>query len=264
MHGLAATDPGRSIDWGRTSNDYALYRPGPPPSFFQRLLELGVGLPGQRILDLGTGTGALAREFARQHAVVAATDVSDGQIEQARRLAQQQGLAIDFRCAPAEEAVFPANSFDGATASQCWLYFDAVRVLAALRAQVRPGGWLLTSHFSWLPRVDPIARASEALVLQFNPAWSAADWSGQVPAEPAWARAADLRVRARFVYDQPIAFTHDSWRGRMRACRGVAAALPQPQVEAFDRAHARLLRELAPEGRFAVLHRIDAHLFELG
>ncbi|MFG0296977.1 MAG: class I SAM-dependent methyltransferase, partial [Maioricimonas sp. JB045] len=69
-HDPGAIDAGNSVDWGRTSADYAVHRPGPPPSFFSRLAALGVGLEGQKILDLGTGTGVLARQFARQGAKV--------------------------------------------------------------------------------------------------------------------------------------------------------------------------------------------------
>jgi len=262
MHKLPSVDPGRSIDWGRTSSDYARHRPGPPASFFARLHDIGVGRRGQRILDLGTGTGALAREFARQGCQASGTDISGRQIESARALAAEQGLAVDFRVSCAEEIGFPPGSFDGATANQCWLYFDSLRTVAALRAQLVAAGWLLTSHFSWLPREDAIARASEALVLQFNPAWSAADWSGEVPALPDWAREAGLRVRTWFAYDEGVAFTREGWRGRMRACRGVGAALSEEEVDAFDRTHAELLQTIAPE-QFTVLHRIDAHLFEL-
>ena len=35
-------DGGRPIDWGRTSSDYAAHRPGPPPSYYERLAALGV------------------------------------------------------------------------------------------------------------------------------------------------------------------------------------------------------------------------------
>lgn len=262
MHGVRTVDPGRVIDWGRTAEDYAQHRAGPPASFFQRLLDLGVGLPGQRILDLATGTGALARSFAAQGCRVAGTDIAAGQIDMARRLADAQGLQVDFRVAAAEQVVFPAASFDVATANQCWLYFDVARTLQALRAQLVPQGLLVTSHFSWLPREDPVARASEALVLQFNPAWRGADWSGEVPQLPSWATDR-VRLRSRFVYDQPIAYTRDGWRGRMRACRGVGATLSAEEVAAFDQAHADLLDRIAP-AHFPILHRIDAHLFELG
>jgi hypothetical protein len=69
-------------------------------------------------------------------------------------------------------------------------------------------------------------------------------------------------VRAWFAYDEQVAFTREGWRGRMRACRGVGAALATEEVDAFDRAHAELLAGIAPE-QFTVLHRIDAHLFAL-
>jgi hypothetical protein len=62
-----------------------------------------------------------------------------------------------------------------------------------------------------------------------------------------------------FVFDEMIPFTRESWRGRIRACRGIGATLIPQQVEAFDRDHDELLRRIAPE-TFSVLHRINAHL----
>jgi SAM-dependent methyltransferase len=264
MHGLNALDPGRSIDWGKTSADYAAHRPGPPEGFYARLAALGVGLPGQRILDLGTGTGLLARRFAQAGCTVAASDISAGQIEAARALAAEQGLDIDFRVAAAEAPVFDAASFDAITANQCWLYFDVERMLPEVKRLLAPGGVLVTSHFSWLPRCDPIAAASEALVLRFNPAWGGVDWAGEIPPLPAWAEnraAGRMRLRAMFWYDEPIAFTRTAWCGRIRACRGIGATLSEAEVAAFDQAHEELLARIVGEN-FAVLHRIDAHILE--
>jgi SAM-dependent methyltransferase len=63
-------DNEREFDWGKTSQDYAAYRSGYPESFYEVLAALGIGKPGQRILDLGTGTGVLARAFAQRGSVV--------------------------------------------------------------------------------------------------------------------------------------------------------------------------------------------------
>ena len=253
-------DGGRSIDWGKTSRDYASHRPGPPPSFYARLLALGVGQAGQRILDLGTGTGVLARTFAAADAQVAGIDVSARQIEAARALAREQDLEIDLREAPAEELPFDESSFDVVCANQCWLYFDLARVIPEVRRVLVPGGRLVTSHFTYLPRRSPIAQASERLVLEYNPDWSGVDWEGRTPAHPRWSRAA-FNLRAFFVYDEAIRFSRESWRGRMRALRGIGASLPQEQVRAFDREHAALLEEIAPP-EFTLVHRIDAHFYE--
>ncbi|MCA9261154.1 MAG: class I SAM-dependent methyltransferase, partial [Planctomycetales bacterium] len=213
----------------------------------------------QRILDLGTGTGALAIPFARQGACVTGVDVSSGQLAEARALADNEGLDVEFIETPAENLPWRNATFDVATANQCWLYFDRERVLTELRRVLKPHGLVMTSHFSWLARRDPIACRTEQLVLKFNPQWTAADWSGIVPPCPEWA-AGRLQLRAMFYYDEPIPFTRESWRGRIRACRGIGAELSPHEVAAFDEAHARLLEETVPE-HFTVLHRIDAHLF---
>ena len=72
-------DGGHAFDWGKTSPDYAVYRPGYPASFYTVLQAVGIGRPGQHILDLGTGTGVLARAFAQQGTHVIGVDIADAQ-----------------------------------------------------------------------------------------------------------------------------------------------------------------------------------------
>jgi hypothetical protein len=64
-----------------------------------------------------------------------------------------------------------------------------------------------------------------------------------------------------FWYDEEIAFTRESWRGRIRASRGIGAALNDGEIAAFDAEHDALLRRSVGE-RFTVRHRLDAHLLE--
>lgn len=52
------------IDFGLTAADYARHRAGFPDSIYEHFAAHGVGKPEQLILDLGTGTGTLARGFA--------------------------------------------------------------------------------------------------------------------------------------------------------------------------------------------------------
>jgi SAM-dependent methyltransferase len=252
-------DAGRDIDWSKTSSDYADHRPGPPESFYRRLEIMGIGTLGQRILDLGTGTGHLARTFAKQGCEVAGVDIAPGQIEAAKRLAREQQVEVDFSVAPAEHTAQPDSSFDAITANQCLLYFDLPEAIAEMRRVLRPGGQIMISHFTPLPRLDSLVAASEKLVLEHNPDWSAADWSGHVPTRPTWSREL-FDMPCFFYYDEPIPFTHESWRGRMRTLRGIGATLSPAQVAAFDRDLTNHLKKTNPPN-FTVLHRLHIQIF---
>ena len=254
MGAYEGPDAGRIVDWGRTSADYAVYRPGYPASFFEHLKLLGIGLPGQRILDLGCGTGVLARVFAAQGCDVTGVDISPEQIAAGRKLAADQGVTVEFRVAPAESTAAEAATFDVLTASQSWLYFDRPRAIAEAKRLLKPGGRLLLAYLNWLPRLDRIAAASEALVLKHNPDWSAGDYEGKPPFLPGGFDG-EFRTAAMMAYESPMPFTYQTWRGRIRACRGVGAALDGEAVARFDTEHDALLRELTDEP-FEVVHQV--------
>ena len=95
------------VDFGRTAQDYAAHRAGFPKELFDRLAAMGVGRSGQRLLDLGTGTGTLARGFARRGASVVGVDPAEPLLGQARRLSQDEGVEVDYRVGRAEDIDCP-------------------------------------------------------------------------------------------------------------------------------------------------------------
>lgn len=102
-------DNGRAFDWGCTSQDYAKYRDIYPPAFYQKILDMGACVQGQRVLDMGTGTGVLPRNLYRYGADFTGIDLSENQIKQATALAREQNMKIEFLCAPAENMNFPVG-----------------------------------------------------------------------------------------------------------------------------------------------------------
>lgn len=252
-------DGGREFDWGRTSEEYAAYRQGYPPAFYAMLQALGIGTPEQRILDLGTGTGVLARAFAGNGATVVGVDVADNQIAQARRLAEEQGLEAIFSVCAAEDIDFADASFDVVCAAQAWMYFDVEVVIPKILRVLTESGQLVLTYFSWLPFKDATARQSEALVLRYNPGWSGANYTGYLPQMFPWAKGV-FDLKSFHVAEVAVPFTRDGWRGRLRACRGVGAELTQAEIERFDAEHAQLLAEIVAE-EFTILHQMSVHAY---
>jgi SAM-dependent methyltransferase len=261
MHGLGAIDGNKIIDWGRVSLEYARYRPGPPDSFYASLSESGIGRPGQKILDLGTGTGVLARRFAKQGCHVTGLDIAENQVRMAQELAKLDGVPADFLVCDANQIPLGDHEFDAITANQCWLYFDKAKAISEVKRLLRPDGLFSTSHLCWLPLKDEIAGQTEALILQHNPDWSAAGYDGIIPTMPQWAQG-HFRLRKLVMYDEPIKFTKESWKGRMRACRGVGVVMNPEELQKFETDLDLLLAKIAGD-EFEILHRIDAHIFEL-
>lgn len=95
--------------------------------------------PGQRVLDVGCGTGALTGELVQRlgPAGVAAVDPSQSFVAASR----ERHPGVDIRQAPAEQLPFPDAAFDAAFA-QLVVHFmsDPVAGLAEMRRVTRPDG----------------------------------------------------------------------------------------------------------------------------
>ena len=165
-------DHGNKFDWGKTSADYARFRDIYPPQFYEMILNRNCGAAGQRVLDVGTGTGVLPRNLYAAGAHWTGCDIAPNQIAQAKQLSQ--GMEIAYLVSTAETLPTFAEPFDWITACQCYWYFDVAKTAPAFARVLKSGGKVLLLCMQWLPYEDPIAHASEELVLQYNPNWSGA------------------------------------------------------------------------------------------
>lgn len=245
-------DAGKAFDWGRTSEDYAKFRDIYPEEFYHKIVNRGLCIQGQNVLDLGTGTGVLPRNLYRYGADWTGTDISENQILQAKKIAEQAEMNIDFQTAATEEIEFPKHTFDVITACQCFWYFNHKKVMPNLARMLKPDGRLLILYMAWLPFEDKIAEASEELVLKYSPNWSGAKETRK-PIEIPDVVYDYFEMVEHEEYDIMVPFTRDSWHGRLRACRGVGASLSETELKLWDEEHRKLLEQVAPE-QFEVLH----------
>jgi SAM-dependent methyltransferase len=245
-----------AVDFGRTSADYSRYRPGFPQLFYDKLRERGLLRAGLRVLDLGTGTGVIARSVAGMGCSVTGVDVSEEQLSAARELDRQRGVRVEYLCRPAENTDLPDGSFDLIIAGQCWHWFSRPRVAAECRRILVSGGALVIGHFDWLPLPGTVAGATEELILKHNPSCPLAGSTGVYPDWFADVATAGFTRLESWTFDLSVPFSHESWRGRIRASAGVAASLPAEAVRRFDEELRSLLAAGYPDEPLEVPHRV--------
>ena len=245
-------DGGKGFDWGRTSEDYAKYRDIYPEVFYTRLIEKGLCVKGQRVLDIGTGTGVLPRNLYKYGAEFIGVDISENQIEQARYLSEKAGLDISYIVSAAETVDFPDNYFDTITACQCYIYFNKDTLFQKMHSILKPSGYFCILYFVYLPNESEIVFNSEKLILKYNPSWSASGatrWIYDLPEEAKGL----FEVEEASLYDISVPFTRESWHGRMKTCRGIGASSLLPEeISSWERDHIEYLESI-PES-FEIPH----------
>ncbi len=244
-----------SADFDKTSKDYATHRAGFPSRLFEELATRGLGLPGQSVLDVGTGTGTLARGFAARGALVTGIDIAPAMLDSARELALKKGVEVDFRVATATETGAPDRSADIICAGQCWHWFDGPEAFAEMRRVLKPGGALIICHFDWLPLAGNVVAATEALIEKHSPDWPMGGGAGVYPKWLTGMAENGFEKIETFSFDVKQPYNHEDWRGRIRASAGVGGSLSPEGVAAFDADLASILTSQFPTEPLAIPHR---------
>jgi len=148
---------------GPTYDRYArLLSFGQDPRWRRLLVSKVEAGPGDRVLDVATGTGAVALELiAQKGCTVVGLDQSPGMLAEARRRA---GSAVELLEGNADHLPFADESFDALTFTYLLRYVDDPGVtLAELARVVRPGGTVAGLEFA-IPENAVARMAWEAYV----------------------------------------------------------------------------------------------------
>jgi len=112
--------------------------------------------PGERLLEIGFGTGHVLVELANAVGAtgrVIGIDISENMVAQASELLQRENLAdrVTLDCGDAEDLPYPSDSLDGIFMCFTLELFDTPeipRVLAQCKRALRPGGRIVVAAVS--------------------------------------------------------------------------------------------------------------------
>ncbi len=244
--------------FGAAAGDYARHRADFPDEGLDRMAALGVGLAGQRLVDLGCGTGTVARQLAARGCRVTGLDVDGRMLDAARALADDEpapAYPIEWTAAPAEDTGLPDGSFGAATAAQCWHWMDGHAAAIEARRILEPGGRICVCGFDWLPLPDTVPGVTEALIEAANPAWDLGGIRDPGPEACADLEGIGFDVIGTFVFDVDVRYARDSWRLRIGASAGIVG-LDNDARAAFDAELSAVLDERFPGGALVTPHRV--------
>jgi sarcosine/dimethylglycine N-methyltransferase len=201
---------------------------------------------GMRVIEVACGIGGTARYLARTFGVaVEATNVSDAQIEDGRRLSAAAGLGerIRFSYADYHDLPFENGAFDVWWCQEAMLYSpDKRRVLNEALRVLKPGGQIILSDLLF---TDAMPMAERAPFMEKQGAryfWTIGQYDALLDAMT-------LNVVERHDWSQHVAPTYDSVTERLAARREAFAR--QVDVAEVDAVIARLVmqRDAARAGR---------------
>lgn len=109
-------------------------------SIRQHLLEMAGFVPGDWVLEVGSGTSAITSELSRGHLHTIGIDIDFP----ATRFAQQRDPTSSYAVSDGCQLPFGAETFDAVVCHFLLLWVeDPGRIVAEMLRVVRPGGWII-------------------------------------------------------------------------------------------------------------------------
>ncbi len=136
------------------SENYERFRPDYPEALFNYIFQHVKNF--DQAWDCATGNGQAAKYLSTVFERVEASDISDGQLDNA-----YQNANIHYRQSPAESSPFKDNQFDLITVAQAFHWFNFERFFQEAKRVLKPGGVLAVWTYDLLSvdqRIDEVIR----------------------------------------------------------------------------------------------------------
>ena len=205
----------------------------------QKLCETVAAQPGERLLEVGSGSGILCRMLAPQlqpGGQIVGVDISPEMTLEAQKyaLAEEIDNGITFETCAAESLPYPEANFDGAIAARLLLHAaEPEAVIHEMKRVVKPGGRVVVMDWDFdTVTVDhPDRELSRRLLHWRNDHHGGNNWSGR----QLWRRMSNAGLQnlsvhpwVSITHSEEDGLTQSLWRAAQVACEaGVISPVEQ-------------------------------------
>ncbi|MGR3939165.1 class I SAM-dependent methyltransferase [Streptomyces sp. BRA346] len=216
--------------FGSDAERYDRARPRYPQALVDRIVAAS---PGPDVLDVGCGTGIVARQFAAAGSRVLGVEVDARMADLARR------CGLDVEVAPFEDWDPAGRSFDAVVSGQTWHWVDPIAGPAKAAQSLRPHGLLALFWNAGQPSPELTEAFTDVYRRVIPDSIAVRQWA--VPAAEGYTAlcaqvAAGIREvgaftdpeQWRFDWEQP--YTRDEWLDQL-ATQGAFTRLPQTKLD---------------------------------
>lgn len=161
----ARPEPNLGKTFGQIVDTYETFRPEYPTEVFTRILAAALP-PRRALVDLGVGTGKLARGFVGAFDSIVGVEPDPVMAEKVRALEP----AIEVRMGTAEDIVFEPGTIDAVTIGHALHWMDPAAVLAQVTKWLRVKGLFAICGGGFCPPDEGAAR--EMVDREFEEKWA--------------------------------------------------------------------------------------------
>ncbi|MEH7110516.1 class I SAM-dependent methyltransferase [Bacillus sp. JJ1764] len=152
-----------NIDFGQVIKNYASSREDIPTAMMDSLMIRGISFEGKKVVDLGSGTGTLARKIAMRKANVVGVEPSSDMLRQAHQLNTTRNFTIPYTQATAENTGLDDSTYDIVTVMRAWNLFDREKALQEIKRLLKSKGILIVIESGFTPDSEVVNKTLTVL-----------------------------------------------------------------------------------------------------